>query len=445
MFILRPLFTPFYSAFSNTSLGQERAHWFIQTLLAVIVPCTSSMTSNLLRTLHTLFGLDATQRRFYIFMASPKLPWQRLWAILWAMIPAPLTDGRLVLVLDDFINPKTGKKIFGCATFFDHAAKANQSQYPWAQNVVCLGLLKQIKGRWACLPLASRYYLPQKAIDQKTINTTKNKQTVPFETKLTQSVAMLVDVAKSFTNVTILVVCDSWFGNRGLLGPARKKIGTTFHILSRLRSNSAIRAQPEPRTKSQRGRPAKYGQRLGSASELATCHRKDAQEYSVQAYGQRRTILAFSSLAMLPSLQCLVRIVWVYRRSQWVALFTTDLTLTLVEIVQLYAARWKIEASFKELKQEIGSRFSQTRNAHAVTNHLNFCMMAMSLTWIHADKMSELPQRRHSVVGRDSFAFSDVRRSTAEAILSEDFARVFPVSHNPVRKWITSVLLGLAA
>ena len=47
------------------------------------------------------------------------------------MIPAPLTDDRLLLAIDDYINPKTGKKIFGCARVFDHAAKQNQSRYPW--------------------------------------------------------------------------------------------------------------------------------------------------------------------------------------------------------------------------------------------------------------------------------------------------------------------------
>ena len=53
---------------------------------------------------------------------------------------------RLLLALDDTINPKTGKKIFGCASFFDHAAKSNQSKYLWSQNVVSIGLLKMVKG-----------------------------------------------------------------------------------------------------------------------------------------------------------------------------------------------------------------------------------------------------------------------------------------------------------
>ncbi|MEO5346976.1 MAG: hypothetical protein H7834_11450, partial [Magnetococcus sp. YQC-9] len=73
------------------------------------------------------------------------------------------------------------------------------------------------------------------------------------------------------------------------------------------------------------------------------------------------------------------------------------------------------------------------------------CMMAMSLAWIYAAKLADIPQRRHAIKGRDSFAFSDVRRRVAEAILSEDFARVFPVPQNPVRKWLTAASLNLAA
>ncbi len=67
------------------------------------------------------------------------------------MIPEPLTDGRLFLALDDYINPKTGRKIFGCDHVFDHAAKQNQSKYPWAQNVVAVGLLKAVKNRFKFL------------------------------------------------------------------------------------------------------------------------------------------------------------------------------------------------------------------------------------------------------------------------------------------------------
>jgi hypothetical protein len=87
MRILRDLLPPLQAAFSDTSLGRERGQWFVYTLLAEVVPFTSSMTSNLLRTLDTLFGLPLNRKRFYTFMASAILPWNRLWPILWAWSP----------------------------------------------------------------------------------------------------------------------------------------------------------------------------------------------------------------------------------------------------------------------------------------------------------------------------------------------------------------------
>jgi len=38
-------------------------------------------------------------------------------------------------------------------------SKTNQTRYPWAQTIVTVGLLKQIHGRWSCLPLAFAFYL----------------------------------------------------------------------------------------------------------------------------------------------------------------------------------------------------------------------------------------------------------------------------------------------
>ena len=95
-------------------------------------------------------------------------------------------------------------------------------------------------------------------------------------------------------------------------------------------------------------------------------------------------MLAYDQVIMLKNLRCPARVVWVFRKTRWVAFFTTDLTLSVQQIIEYYGARWKIEAGFKEIKQEIGSARSQTRNAHAVINHLNFCTMATTLTWIYA-------------------------------------------------------------
>jgi hypothetical protein len=60
-------------------------------------------------------------------------------------------------------------------------------------------------------------------------------------------------------------------------------------------------------------------------------------------------------------------------------------------------------------------------------NHLHFCMMATSLTWIYASLLEKIPCRQHAVKGREHFAFSDVRRLIAEAALGDNFGILFPV------------------
>jgi hypothetical protein len=63
-------------------------------------------------------------------------------------IPNKTPNPRHKLELMDDVNG-TIMKIFGCEQIFDHAAKANQSDYPWAQNIVSVGLLKRVHARWA--------------------------------------------------------------------------------------------------------------------------------------------------------------------------------------------------------------------------------------------------------------------------------------------------------
>lgn len=445
MHILQSLLNELKKEFTWSRKGKERGSWFAYTLLAIIVPFTSSRTSNLLRALEILFGFGGIKKkRYYTFMASSKIPWKGLWSRIWHMIPDPGTNGRLLIALDDFINPKTGKKIFGCARVFDHAAKVNQSKYPWAQNVVAIGLLKMIKGRWACLPLAHRFYHLKKEIRKSA--PLYNGTPIDFQSKHAQAVSMITDVSGEFPDAKILIVADSWFGNNGMWEPLYKELGTQIDMISRLRSNNNLFAvQPKMDTKRKPGRPRIYGDKLGSTSSLAGENRDLAQDYNVNLYGQCRSVLAYDQIVMLKTLKRTVRVVWIYRKTRWIALFSTDLSLSVTEIIEYYGARWKIEACFKELKRDIGSAETQTRNSVAVTNHLEFCMMATSLTWIYACRLANTPSRRHAVHGRDHFAFSDVRRLLTRAALDDNFTLLCPPPDKPVDNSLVAALLRLAA
>lgn len=80
MFILHDILAKLKDQFADSRKADERGIWFVYTIVAIIIPFTGSKTSHIRRCLTTLFGFGLiAKKRFYTFMASPKIPWQRLW------------------------------------------------------------------------------------------------------------------------------------------------------------------------------------------------------------------------------------------------------------------------------------------------------------------------------------------------------------------------------
>ncbi|BBO93416.1 hypothetical protein [Desulfosarcina ovata] len=77
-----------------------------------------------------------------------------------------------------------------------------------------------------------------------------------------------------------------------------------------------------------RGRPRKYGRKLGNAAALAVRFKSLAKEYIVNLYGRNRNVVAYERVVMLKTIRCAVKVVWIYRKTQWVALYSTDLSLS---------------------------------------------------------------------------------------------------------------------
>ncbi len=150
----------------------------------------------------------------------------------------------MLLGLDDSLNPKTGRKVFGCQRTFDHAAKTNQNQYPWAQTIVTVGLLQVIHDRWCCLPLAFAFYLRRLTLRPRCIRV--RGVALNFETKFFQAVALIRRLGAVFSLVLILVVCDSGFGNNRLFKLLRDTLGPHAHLLSRLHTNAVLYRPASP-------------------------------------------------------------------------------------------------------------------------------------------------------------------------------------------------------
>jgi hypothetical protein len=179
----------------------------------------------------------------------------------------------------------------------------------------------------------------------------------------------------------------------------RRALGSRAHLLSRLRVNAVLHDLPVA-VPGRAGRPRKSGERLGRVKAMQNALRATARTYSLNLSGRVRDVVAAEQVVMLKTLRCQVRVVWVYRRTQWIALVTTDLTLTVAQIIEIDGARWNIEAGFRDIKQEIGSAQTQTRHPDAVTNPLHFCLVATTMTWIDAASLEQAPARRYAAARR---------------------------------------------
>jgi len=122
-----------------------------------------------------------------------------------------------------------------------------------------------------------------------------------------------------------------------------------------------------------------------------------------------------------------------------------NLTLSVEQIIEYYSARWKFEAGFREIKQEIGSADTQTSNPDAVTNHLHFCMAATTITWIYAEHLPQAPARRYASKNTTEYAFADVRRALASGLAQESFDADWQNVEKPSQNPLIRLVMRLVA
>ena len=297
-------------------------------ILGLIIGTRRKCIYHIFRTFQALAeSIGLTEKRFYMFLQSSKIPLDRMWKVIYKLLGEEmLENGKIIIALDDTTYGKSGKKISGANTHYDHAAKQNCSKYVWGHCRVLIGILKSIHGRWACLPLAQSLYVPAK-------NAGKD-----FETKI-DAAGRLIGAFSRIVNSEILVVTDSWFGNKSLWKHFCE-LPVKVHILTRLRIDSVLYGFPNHSVK-KRGRKSKYGARLRKLPELALGLQKKIGQFMI--YGKIRECNYAEFECMHKGFKMPVKVVLVYMKNRVFPILSTDTTLTAQEMIENYSVRWKIE------------------------------------------------------------------------------------------------------
>jgi hypothetical protein len=80
-----------------------------------------------------------------------------------------------------------------------------------------------------------------------------------------------------------------------------------------------------------------------------------------------------------------------------------------------------------------------------VTNHLNFCLAATTLTWIYGAHLEKAPPRRYATAKRTEYAFGDPRRALAKDLGTQGFGIDCPDNGNPPRNPLIAAIMDLVA
>jgi hypothetical protein len=286
------------------------------------------------------------------------------------LIPMLGLFGEMIVAVDDTLVKKWGRKFFGLGLYPDPTDKnpGAHKRRVWGHCWVVVALLWEYQaGKWVGFPLAALLFVPVALCSSAW----------PFLTKIDLAEGLLRGLRWPATR--LILVVDNLYAKAQL---AQVVVGQRRCVLvSRLRSNAALYLPPPPPRKSRRGRPRVRGAKR-TAAQL---YRRRAQQrvLKVRIYGKTVTLTAFVGV-VIPSPRLgntPIRVVIFPQRSgrKMNIFFATDPTLAPERLLELYAARFKIEDIFDELKTTGGFADCRQRSFPALKRHATLCLVAYSL------------------------------------------------------------------
>jgi hypothetical protein len=233
---------------------------------------------------------------------------------------------------------------------------------------------------------------------QKEIGKLKAKYDRQFKTKMTIAVEMIEHLVPKFKGFEkrIKIIVDGGYANESVLSPLDKLDDVI--VITRFRRDVALFEIPEQLAVRGRGRPRKYGNQIDVKSLIES---PDGwQEIECRQYGRvvTKRVKSFIVTSRITRGKPIKVVLVKEDDKTWVPLISTDVDVSVLEILESYAARFGIEEMFKDLKEVWGwgkqeLRLLESNEGAATMNLLLFGMTELA-TWDRSH--GELVDRKDS-------------------------------------------------
>jgi hypothetical protein len=382
-----------------------------------------------------LSGLRRSASGFYRFFSSFKWRYDGVARSLLRGAVKILGVRRIVLIVDDTMSPKTGRKIFGISR---HCEKHKSgTRFFWGHNwvVVSLGVEVPLWKRWLSVPLLADLYIRE--VDCP-------RWRAPFRTKAQLAVSMVETLTEGLPS-GVCVVTDGAYTNRSVLVPLKKR---GMVVVGRLRYDTVLRESPPVPRRKRRGRKRKYGPKMPN---LRRMRRWEMVERHMDMYSARVQVRTGSVVGYWGSAKGRVKVVKVQKRKEKpIYLLSTDVCMPDEEVVRLFSGRWSIETAFQTAKELMGMGQSQVRHRRSVCRMTNFGLWVQSivlLTYIQAQGFAcsgTIPIPRW-YAHKETPSFGDMLGELRTALIRRGINRVCGARPALVRKILRCVVPTLRA
>lgn len=287
---------------------------------------------------------SAAYHRFLHLFHAPSLDLERLTQAWVRLVPAlfrPVTVGPYLVCLADGIKaPKEGHKMPAVKLLHQASTSNSKPGFIMGHSLRAISLLVHASaGSVTAVPLTSR-------IHEGVVVCTLHARTL-----LDKLVALLFGVIQSWER-KVLLVADAYYASGKVIAPL---LAQGHQLLTRARSNAVAYFPPPPVGVRRRGRPRRYGTRV----RLKDLARESATylEAPSPVYGEHGVLLRYRCLDLLwRPVGHLVRFVLVEHPQRGrLFLLCTDLSLSPLEIIELYGYRFKIEVGFRQAVHVLGA------------------------------------------------------------------------------------------
>jgi hypothetical protein len=378
---------------------------FVVLALATILTIGCRTVCNLLRTLGALVpGHPSSYHR--VFSKRRWSAWRLARGLAGWVFDHLVPDGPVLLAGDDTVDEHPGDKVFGKARHRDPVRSTHSfTAFRWGHKWVVLAVLVRFPfthRRWALPVLVALY---RSAADNEKAG---RRHKTPAHL-LRQLVGLLL---RWFPTRRFVLAADGNYGSHEMAHFASQH-RDRLTLVSKFYPDAQLYEPPPPRH-SGPGRPRVKGAKLPTPQEVVRS--SQGVERNVAWYGGgRRDVQTVSGTGnWYKAGEGLVRLRWVFVRDRTghhrdEYFFTTDVSMSVPQVIATYVCRWNEETTFQEMRSYLGL---ETTRGWKPTTVLRMAPCLFGLYTVVACLFSQLPKRFARVravewAGKKDVTFSD--------------------------------------